>query len=210
MKELIIIGAGDFGREVFSLAQQSLGYETEFVIKGYLDASYDKLDGFTGYPPIIGILEDYMPTENDVFVCSISNTEAKKRCIDAIESKGGNFINIIHKTCLLNHNVKIGKGIIMGHTVSLGNDTVLKDHIVLNSTIIIGHDVLIGSYCHLNAFAFMGGFSKLGNGCTMHPHSVLLPKVTVGDNSIIGVGSVVMKNVKADKTVFGNPAKEIM
>jgi hypothetical protein len=44
MKQLIIIGARGFGREVYSLAKRSIGYNEDFVMKGFLDDKLDALD----------------------------------------------------------------------------------------------------------------------------------------------------------------------
>ena len=54
MRHLVIIGAGGFGREVYGVAREAVGYGTDFDVKGYLDAKADALAGFEGYPPVIG------------------------------------------------------------------------------------------------------------------------------------------------------------
>ena len=51
MKDLVIIGAGGFGRELFSAAREAVGFGEQFRVKGYLDANPAALDRFTGYPP---------------------------------------------------------------------------------------------------------------------------------------------------------------
>ena len=71
MKNLIIIGARGFGREVSDLAQYCIGYKSEFVIKGFLDDDNEILDKFIGYPPIIDSVENYAIEENDIFICEI-------------------------------------------------------------------------------------------------------------------------------------------
>ena len=43
----------------------------------------------------------------------------------------------------------------------------------------------------------------------MHPGCIIVPHRKIGDNAVIGTGSVVLGNVKAGVTVFGNPAKKI-
>ena len=53
MKNLLIIGARGFGREVYNTALESVGYEKEFIVKGFLDGKSDALNGYEGYPPII-------------------------------------------------------------------------------------------------------------------------------------------------------------
>ena len=55
MKDLIIIGAGGFGRELFSAAREAVGFGEQFRVKGYLDANPAALDRFAGYPPILGM-----------------------------------------------------------------------------------------------------------------------------------------------------------
>ena len=71
MKNLIIIGARGWGREVYAHAQYSHGYLEDYDIKGFLDDKADALDGMNGYPPILGSVEDYKPQSDDVFICAL-------------------------------------------------------------------------------------------------------------------------------------------
>ena len=53
MKNLLIIGARGFGREIFNMAHDCNGFGSEFIIKGFLDDKKDALDNFNGYVPIM-------------------------------------------------------------------------------------------------------------------------------------------------------------
>jgi len=61
MKNLVIIGARGFGREVYNIAKQT----NQFNLIGFLDDNKSSLDGFTDYPPILSSVEDYEIGEND-------------------------------------------------------------------------------------------------------------------------------------------------
>lgn len=110
MKELIIIGAGGMGRTIFDMARECMGYGEKFVIKGFLDDDSKALDGFKGYPPILGSIKDYEIQPKDVFTWSMGNIQSRKRCCEAIISRGGEFITLIHNTVRLGNECQSGTG----------------------------------------------------------------------------------------------------
>ena len=209
MKQLIIIGARGFGREVYALAKRSIGYNENFVIKGFLDDKYNALDGFINYPPIIGSVEDYTIQPDDVFICALGSTQWKKHYVEIILSKGGVFINLIDKTVIFNENVIIGSGCILCEHVIISNDIVINDFVTIHPFCNFGHDVSIGSFTNIGAQCFVGGFTIIESGVSIHAKATILDKLKISENAIIGIGSVVLRNVKSGITVFGNPAKKV-
>lgn len=206
MKNLLIIGARGWGREVSLLAQHSLGYGTEFQIKGFLDDKTDALAGLIGYPPIIGSVEHYEPKEDDVFICALGDVRYKKHYAEIILNKGGEFINLIHEKAFVSRGVDMGFGCILGASVSLSCELFIGNFVTFGEGAIVGHDSRIGDYCHLSARCFLGGGVVLGEGVTMHPGSMVLPHKEVGNYATIGALSVVTKKVREGVTVYGNPA----
>ena len=49
----------------------------------------------------------------------------------------------------------------------------------------------------------------IGNNCFIGARSTILPGVTIGDNTIIGAGSVVTKDIPSNVVAVGNPCKII-
>jgi len=209
MKHLIIIGARGFGRNVYYIAINSIGYNSDFDVKGYLDDKSDALDGFNNYPPILDNVEDYVIQDGDVFICALGDVTFKKKYVDIILDKGGEFINLIHKRSSIGLNAQIGKGEIISEGVHIGCDTQIGDFNTFNVNAIVGHDCKIGKFCHLNSMSFMGGFAQIGDFVTLQTSSILLPHKRLGSNCRLGVASVVMKNFGNDVALFGNPAKKM-
>lgn len=207
MKNLIIIGARGFGREVYNLAKRCDGYNKEFVIKGFLDDKAEALLGFNYPSQIISSVEDYSPEKDDVFVCALGDVQWKMKYSAIILDKGGEFFNLIHPSAIIMDNVSMGKGVIIMPHVLISNDSTVGDHVTIQAFTALGHDCKIGDWSQLNSYSFMGGFCELEKGVTLNPQSVILPKLKVGENAVVGAGSVVIKNVKPKTTVFGNPAK---
>jgi len=210
MKNLIIIGARGFGREIYNIATQVKEYNTEWTIKGFLDDKTDTLDGFKNYPNIISSVEDYEIQDDDLFVCALGDVGYKKKYINAMLVKGAKFTNIIHPTVIINSNVKLGNGIIICPFTYISNDVIIGNFVTIQTHSAIGHDVKIGDYCQINALTFFGGFSELKQEVTINPGATVAPKKILAENTTVGINSSVLNNTKPNRTVYGNPAREII
>ena len=207
MKHLIIIGARGWGREIYALAQNCRGYNTDFDIKGFLDDKVSALDDTPGYPPIIDSVEHYEVQENDVFTCAMGDAHWKRHYAEIILNKGGRFISLIHKTAYIGKNTRLGQGCIVCNDVSISCDIQVGDFVTFQRLVDIGHDSRIGNFAHLGTKCFMGGFSEIGEETTIQTNGIVLPHIKVGNNCLVGAGAVVIRKVKDGQTVFGNPAK---
>jgi sugar O-acyltransferase (sialic acid O-acetyltransferase NeuD family) len=209
MKSLIIIGARGYGREIYHLATQCKEYKTEWDIKGFLDDHSEALNGYSGYPSIIGPVETYEIQPGDLFVCALGNVHFKNKYVSIIKSKGGIFTSLIHPSSMISLNTQYGEGFIVCQYVNVSCDIVIGHFVTIQPFTEIGHDVIIGDHCHLNSHSFLGGYVRLGNYVTVHSGAKIIPRLKIGNNSVIGAGSVVTKNVPEGCTVFGNPATVI-
>lgn len=209
MKNLIIIGARGYGREISSLAPECRGFGVSFVVKGFLDSKQDALDAFTGYLPIIASPEDYEPCADDVFLCAMGDVVWRRHYVDLMAAKGAVFISLIHNNAHLGRNVRVGDGCFIRNNVTLTADIEIGKHSAIFDYSMVGHDCVIGDFCHLSAQTFLGGGVRMGTGVTLHPGARIVPHKTIGDGATIGAGSVVIRNVKPKKTYFGVPAEPL-
>lgn len=211
MKHLIIIGARGWGREIYAAVRNTKAYQDqEYDVKGFLDDKTDALDGLKGdFPPILGSVESYEVQPDDVFFCAMGDSQWRKHYAEMISSKGGRFISVINPTARINPTATIGEGTYIGAYSIISDNVLVGDHCVLQCFNDVGHDVVIGDYVSIESYVFMGGGAKIGNMSTMHTKSSVIPHKTIGKNCVVGINSVVMRNIKDGITVFGIPAKEI-
>lgn len=211
MKHLVIIGVGGFAREVFCHAKDSIGYGSEWDIKGFLDGDvllsskeYEKLQ-----VPVLGDIFSYSIEKDDVFICAIADPKTKERLVGIIQSRGGVFINLIHNTALLEGNIELGVGNILSPHVILTDCIKVGDFVSFNIGCKIGHDVEIDDYSSFMGGVIICGFAHIGCRVFMATYAVAVPHAKIQDDVYVGAGSVAMKRISAGKTVFGNPAMPI-
>lgn len=210
MKKLLIIGARGWGREVYDIASACIKTDAELMVKGFLDDNAYALDDYKNYPPIIGPVESYEIQKDDVFICALGDVNYKKKYVKLILDKGGEFISLIHPTAVLGNNAQLGTGCIVGAFANVSSDTTIGNFVTFSIKAGMGHDSTIGDYSHIGGMCCISGFVTVGESVTIHPGSIIVPHRKIGDNAIIGTGSVVISNVKPDTTVFGNPAKKMV
>lgn len=208
-KHLVIIGAGGMGRVMYDMARESLGYMSEFDIKGFVDDNLEALDGFENYPPVLGTIKEYLPQDDEVFICSIGGS-FRKQCMENILSRGGNFLTLIHRTARIGSNVSLGVGNMVGAFTTIAADARIGDYNFIQSYTIIGHDVVIGNWNRIDSHVMCIGGTRIGNENMIHTSAVLNHGVEVEDATHIGACSFVMRKVEKGSTVFGNPARRLM
>lgn len=107
--------------------------------------------------------------------------------------------------------VKIGSQVEIGSNTcidrgSLG-DTVIEDLAKIDNLVHIAHNVLIKRGAFVIANAMVAGSAEVGENAWISPSASVRNQLKVGKNAVAGLGAVVVKDVPADETVIGNPAK---
>lgn len=211
MKNLLIIGARGWGREVFDAISQTEDVKNgSLCIKGFLDSKSDALEGLRGhFPPIICSPEEYEIQNDDVFFVAMGEPKWRKHYAEMIEKKGGKFYTYISSDAYVINTARIGEGSFISRWVTVSDNVTIGSHVIMHSFAIIGHDAKVGDYGTLLSSTFLGGYSEVGECSQMNPKSMIIPHKIIGKNVIVGAGSVVMRNVKDNISVFGNPAVKL-
>lgn len=209
MKNLIIIGARGFGRDIYSLALECSDYQKDYQIKGFLDDKKDALDEFHSYLPILDSYENYIVKTDDVFICAFGDVLSKKKCIQMILDKGGKFITLVHPSAHVDATAKIGIGSIVLNNAFVGAGSNIGDFVLIQVSTVIGHDVKIGNYSRIDCHAVCVGGIILEDEVTIHTSAIVNHNVVVEKGAHVGAGSFVIRKVKENTTVYGNPARKL-
>jgi len=144
---------------------------------------------------------------------------------------------IIHEGVTLGDNNDIGAYCVIGGngdirdcsdfkgTVKIGNSNRISEGTIIhkgregiteigNNNFImancyIGHNATIGNRTEICAGSVIGGYAKLEDGSILKMRSVVRNRITIGQQSLIGMGAVVTKDVPNNETWIGVPAKKM-
>lgn len=108
---------------------------------------------------------------------------------------------------VIHDHVEIGNNTCIDRAV-LGSTT-LHEHAKIDNLVHIAHSVVIGKNSLVIAHAMIGGSTVIGENVWFAPAASVLNKKTIGDDAVIGMGAVVVKDVKAATTIVGNPGKPL-
>lgn len=206
MKHLLILGAGGMGKEMFYIAKTCIGYGTEFEIKGFLD--FPNPDWNTDiYPPILGLEDEYEILPDDVFTCSIGEVALKRKVCEKMKARGAKFQTLICKDAQVNETAAVGEGTIVDHFSIVGSDTVIGENCLIQAYTAVGHDCQIGNYVRIDNQCTCVGGTQICDGATVHTGCVINHGVVVGENAKVGAMSFVIRKVKPNTLVQGNPAR---
>jgi sugar O-acyltransferase (sialic acid O-acetyltransferase NeuD family) len=209
LKNLVIVGAGGFGREVYHWAKQSVGFSDQFKLKGFIDDGVTSVDEAGIDHPILGKITDYKPQVNDVFIMAIAIPKIKLEISQNLINKGAEFINIIHKTSIVVPSAKMGVGIVVCPFSVISSKSQVEDHVFINTNTTIGHDSFIGKGTTISGHCDITGNCHLEEGVFLGSHACMVPKAYIGSYAIVGAGSCVVKKIAPGQTVIGVPAKKL-
>lgn len=209
MKDLYIVGAGGCGRETLQIIKDIHRLQgLRWNIRGFLDDTEDPLAGKDCDYSVVGTIADYIPKENDVLAMAVADPKGKRKLAEMLLARGAVFENIIHPGAALKDFSTMGTGNVIYGGFSMSNNVQIGNFTTLLSSL-VGHDVQIGDYTTISALCNITGYVKIGEGVFIGGSCAIAPHAVIEDNAYVGIGSVVLRRVKAGQKVLGNPARVI-
>lgn len=117
------------------------------------------------------------------------------------------FPAIVHPAATVASSARLGRGVVVLARAVINAEATLDDFTLVNTGAIVEHDCRLGRAASLAPAAAMGGGSTLGDGAALMMGALLRHRTTVGEHSIVGMGSVVVSDLPPLVVAWGNPAR---
>jgi acetyltransferase-like isoleucine patch superfamily enzyme len=180
--------------------------------------------------PVIDSINTFISNKVDHHLYTFVNGSALSRHF----KKCGAFLRVgLGNMLLCRDKIEIGDYVVIGNYVSIynqsdggcvkiGSNTHISDFTIISGVggVEIGNDVAISSrvsiYSHSNDYKdrtrlvreqIKRGKVLIGDNVLIGTHSVILPGIRVGKNSVVGAGTIVTRDVPDNCVVDGNPAR---
>lgn len=210
IKDIIIVGAGGFGREIKFLIDNINKIEKQFNIIGFVDDNLEKGQIINGIE-VIGNLNTLLEIKKPIsVVLGIGDPVVKKKIIAEIGNSDFNFPNLIHPNVIIgNDDVSLG----VGNVICAGNiitcNIKIKNFVTLNLSCTVGHDTIINDFASFMPSVNISGEVLINECVYVGTGAKIINQLEIGENSIVGAGAVVSKSLPSNCTAVGIPAKPI-
>ncbi len=202
--DIVIVGAGGFGREVYGWAKDVFSKD-RYTFKGFLDKDPDSFKGHHLTLPVLGDEGTYAIQENDRFVLAIGEGNVKKSIVLELKQKGAQFLTLVHPTAIVAGTAKLGEGVVICPFAVVCDGVVLDDFVMMNLYASCGHDARVGKYSILCPYTAVNGDVVIGEQVYLGSHSTVARYKKVGQKAKVSANSTVMQDVPEHGFVYVVP-----
>lgn len=208
MKNIVIIGAGGFAREVAWLIEEINKEKLQWNILGFIEDGSENIGkDLNGYK-VIGNTKDLEKISNDTYVViAIGDGKVRKKIVEKL--KNIKYGTLIHPNITISNSISIGEGSIICCGNILTVNINIGKHVIINLDCTIGHDAVIENFSTFLPGTNLSGETIVEECSTLGTGSTVIQGVKIGKNVMVGAGAVVIRDISDDSTAVGNPARII-
>ena len=211
MQDVVIIGAGGFGREVLDVFDAVNSLKPLFRVLGFIvDPRFERAGVLVNDKPILGGFDWLGEHRSDVqAICGVGAPEQRYHLIERAQLLGIDFCSVIHPDAILTSRVTIGKGVVITAGCIFTNNIRIGNHVHVNLDCTVGHDVVIEDFATISPGSHVSGKVIIRKGAFIGTGTNIIEKIDVGAWSTVGAGSAVIKNICENGVAVGVPARII-
>lgn len=193
---IAIYGAGGFARDVHWLTNR-LGIPAIMVVDSQYYELSNKYD--------VRKFDDIDPMLYH-WVIAVGDCHHRQQMVERLPA-GVQWARLVDPTAIVGADVIIGDGSIICAGAVLTTNIKLGRHCHVNVNTTIGHDAIIGDYCTFSPSVNISGNNTIEDCVYFGTNSCTREKIRIQQNTLIGMGAVVVHTISIAGTYFGNPAK---
>jgi sugar O-acyltransferase (sialic acid O-acetyltransferase NeuD family) len=198
---LVVFGAGGHAEVVIDAARAA-GCEPEIVLD---DAP--RLGNFEGMPILAPNEDTWKQLKRFRFVVAVGNNATRAKLFADLRNRGGVPETIIHPFSCVARSARIGAGtvVLAGAIVNPGAE--VGENCILNTGCRIDHACRIGNHAHICPGVSLAGTVSVGERSLIGVGSCSIQEITIGSDVMVGAGSVIVRNIPDRCIAYGNPAR---
>jgi sugar O-acyltransferase (sialic acid O-acetyltransferase NeuD family) len=205
---ILIIGGGGYARVLIdTLLLQDM------QIVGYTDIGLRQHSTIRGIPYIgdDNAILSYKPQEILLVnaLGSVASTKNRQNVFDLFKRKGYVFASVIHSSAIISPDTILAEGVQIMAGAILQAGAQIGANTIVNTKASVDHDCMVGPHVHIAPGVTLSGEVVIESGVHIGVGSNVIQRIHIYSNSVIGAGSLVLKDVPANQTVYGVPAKEV-
>lgn len=194
MKSIAVYGASGHGKVVADIAMTN-GYDEVIFID----------DGDNTYLNF----QEYIKLYTYPIALGIGDNNIRKRVYEKIKAENLEVKTLIHEKAIVAKDIILKEGVVImaGAVVNIGSTIGIGS--ILNTSSVIDHDCNIGDFVHIAPNSALAGDVSVNNMALVGIGSSIVQGKIIGENSVIGAGSVVINDIPDNVISYGVPAKVI-
>lgn len=210
MKDLVILGAGGFAREVWWLSEEMNEDARRWNVLGFIDETAGTRGRILCDLPVLGSF-DWFETrgEKPLVVCGAGSNRTRRRFVARTRALGLGHATLLHPGVRMSRFVEVGEGTVVCAGSVLTTQVRIGSFVNVNLGCTVGHDTVVEDFCNLSPGVHLSGAVHLERGVDVGTGAVVLPGRRVGGDSTLGAGAVVTADVPPRSVAVGVPARVV-
>jgi sugar O-acyltransferase (sialic acid O-acetyltransferase NeuD family) len=206
---VLVLGAGGHAQVVADILLRAYDAGSNCQPIGFLDDDPALMGTVIMGLPVLGTIAQLDEFDHDAVIVAIGDNRIRARIFKSVRARSKLVVNAIHPAAVLAPDVRLGAGVMICAGVVVNTGTVIGDNVILNTGCTVDHHNHIGSHAHVAPGVHLGGNVHVGEGILLSIGTIVIPGRSIGDWAVVGVGSVVTKDIPAYATAVGMPARVI-
>lgn len=211
MRDLVIIGAGGFGREVVGLVDAINAGPNGPVwnLVGIADddpstENLDRLDavGLHHLGSVDVLLGDLSEAQ---FVIAVAEPRVRRAIAERLGADG-RAATLIDPTARIGRGVRIEAGCVVAAHAQVTTNVSLGKHVHVDRSVQVGHDTTLADFVTLHPASVVSGGCRIGPESRVGTAATVLPGITIADDVLVGAAACVTRDFGPGQTVKGVPA----
>lgn len=200
---LLLVGASGLAREV--LAAGITG------VVGILDDNPELNETEIAGVPVVGSVADAVRRPESLLVC-VGPSQSRRNVVRRLRKFGieeERFTTYVARSARIGRTSDIGPGSILLDNVVITADAKCGGHVVIMPNCTVTHDDVLEDFVTLAAGVSLGGSVRVGEAAYIGMNASVRQGLTIGSDSTVGMGAAVLRDVPAETTWAGVPARQI-
>ena len=205
-RDVVIIGAGGFGLEALQYARDAHVQGWPYRVTGFIDdemqAGIEIEDGVR----VMGTTDDEVLMAGQVII-AVGDPSVREALAAQVHGSGGRLVTLVHPSAYVAPSARLGAGSLLCPFSMVGVRAVVGQNVAMNVFASVGHEASVGNHTVLSPYSAMLGRTCIGARCYLATQATVAPGITIGSQSKVSAGSVVMRDAAPGSMLAGNPAK---